>query len=201
MYSNKSTVKVFTLLMFVFLFTALANGQETLREKLTKIKSDVDKITITSSGEEVTFEGEEAQKLFDKMKANTKSINTFMIKEDGDSSGIKKIVIKSDGHTKTFEVKKGDDEHFVWLGDDKEISGIQKRVKVEIEDGQKKVTITTKENGEERTEVYEGTEAEEFLDKMKSEDELHETEFKSEDGKKVKKIIIEKEETKEKSEK
>ena len=73
-----------------------------------------------------------------------------------------------------------------------ELSKMDKRVKVEIENGQKKVTVTTKENGEEKTEVYE---ADEYLEKMKSE---HGNEMLieiDEDGskKKIKKIIIEKE--------
>ncbi|MEE9450856.1 MAG: hypothetical protein V3V72_12470, partial [Ignavibacteriaceae bacterium] len=73
--------------------------------------------------------------------------------------------------------------------------GIEKRINIEIEDGNKKVTITTKENGEEKTEVYEGEEADEYLEKIKSE---HGNEMLIEIGedskhKKMKKIIIKKE--------
>ena len=68
---------------------------------------------------------------------------------------------------------------------------LSKKVKVEIDDGNKKVTVTTKENGEEKIEVYEGEEADEYLDKMKSE---HGNEMLieiDEDGnhKKMKKIL------------
>ena len=79
------------------------------------------------------------------------------------------------------------DDDFEW-----ETDGIQKKVKVEIENGEKKVTVTTKENGEETTEVYEGDDAEEYIEKMKAENDEFNIEIKSDsNGKKVKKIIIE----------
>jgi len=74
-------------------------------------------------------------------------------------------------------------------------------MQVEIEDGNKKVTVTTKENGEEKIEIYEGEEAEEYLDNMKSE-HGHEMLFEiDEDGEyhKMKKIIIEKKVIKDKN--
>ena len=65
-------------------------------------------------------------------------------------------------------------------------------MKIEVEDGNKKVTVTTRENGEEKTEVYEGTEAEEYIEKMKAENDDFDISIESKtDGKKVKKIIIE----------
>jgi hypothetical protein len=83
----------------------------------------------------------------------------------------------------------------VWFSDEGELENMEKNVKVEIEDGQKKVMITTKENGEEKTEVYEGAEADEYLEKMKSEHGNEMLMEIDEDGstKKIKKIIIEKE--------
>ncbi len=62
---------------------------------------------------------------------------------------------------------------------------------MEVEDGNKKVTVTTKENGEEKTEVYEGKEAEEYLEKMDAESDEFDIMKEKENGKKVKKIIIE----------
>jgi hypothetical protein len=73
---------------------------------------------------------------------------------------------------------------------------MHKKVKVEIEDGNKKVTVTTHENGEEKTEVYEGNEADKYIKEM---NEKHSGDIDMfiekdvDDGKvKQKKIIIEK---------
>jgi len=78
-------------------------------------------------------------------------------------------------------------------GDFDDVSdGIQKKVKVEVEDGNKTVTVTTKENGEEKTEVYTGKEADEYIEKMKAENKDFDISVESKsDNKKVKKIIIE----------
>ncbi len=55
----------------------------------------------------------------------------------------------------------------------------------------RKLPVTTKENGEETTEVYEGEEADEYLEKMKSENDDLDIIIEKDNGKKVKKIIIE----------
>jgi hypothetical protein len=155
----------------------------------------VNTITITAGDEEITFEGEEAKKLFKKIKASYHGVHSFYIKEDGDSSSTKKIIIKSDGDETIYEFDEEHADHMVWFSDEGELENMEKNVKVEIEDGQKKVTITTKENGEEKTEVYEGAEADEYLEKMKSEHGNEMLMEIDEDGstKKIKKIIIEKE--------
>jgi hypothetical protein len=64
--------------------------------------------------------------------------------------------------------------------------------------GKKVVKVTTNEDGKENIEIYEGKAADEYLEKMKSENEIEvNVDIKEEDGKKVKKIIIEKEVEKE----
>jgi hypothetical protein len=190
--------KFFNTILIAGVFVIAASysiAQETTKEKLENIKEDVDKITITAGGEEITFEGDDAKILFKKMKASSHGVHSFYIKENGDSSGTKKIIIKSDGDAEVYEVSEEHGDHMVWFSDEDELKNMEKKVKVEIENGQKKVTITTTENGEEKTEVYEGAEADEYLEKMKSE---HGNEILievDEDGstKKIKKIIIEKE--------
>jgi hypothetical protein len=181
-----------TLMLFA---SSYSIAQETTKEKLDNIKEDVDKITITAGDEEITIEGDEAKKLFKKMKSSSHSVNSFFIKEDGDSSGTKKIIIKSDGDAKIYEFNKEHGDHMVWHTDEGELSNMEKSVKVDVENGQKKVTVTTKENGEEKTEVYEGAEADEYLEKMKREHGGEMLIEVDEDGssKKIKKIIIEKE--------
>jgi len=174
-----------------------------LKDKLSKIEGHVDKITINAGGEEFTFEGEEAEKLFNKMQSSTKSSNTFIVKMDEEGGeGTKKIIIKSGGgDEEVYEFKTHEGDHAVWFSDDDNLQSLDKKIKVEIEDGKKKVTVTTTENGEEKTEIYEGEEAEEYLNNMKSE-HGHEMLIEiDEDGnhKKMKKIIIEKTETKDKN--
>jgi hypothetical protein len=154
----KSKLSKGILIATVMLFTSSYSiGQETTKEKLDNVKEDVDKITITASDEEVTFEGDEAKKLFKKMKSSSHTVNSYFIKEDVDSFGTKKIIIKSDRDAKIYEFNKEHGDHMVWYNDEGEIRNMEKRVKVDVE------------NGEEKTEVYEGAEADEYLGKMKSE--------------------------------
>jgi len=176
------------------LFIANLSAQENLNEKLKKIDGSVDKITITADGKEYLFEGDDAEKLFQNMKS--KSSNSFVWNSSDDESGKKKIIIlDADGEGDEIEIEsEGDD--VVIVKTDKDFDsisdGIQKKVKVEVEDGNKKVTVTTKENGEEKSEVYEGKEADEYIEKMKAENKDFDISVESKsDGKKVKKIIIE----------
>jgi hypothetical protein len=192
----KTSVKIILPAIAIFMLSSIGFAQEGLKDKLSKIEGHVDKITINAGGEEFTFEGEDAEKLFSKMQSSTKSSNTFIVRIDEEGGeGTKKIIIKSGGgDEEVFEFKTDGGDHAVWFSDDDCFHNLGKEIKIEIEDGEKKVTVTTKENGEEKTEIYEGEEAEEYLDKMKSE-HGHETLIEiDEDGnhKKTKKIIIEK---------
>ena len=184
-----------SLLGFItLLFIANLNAQENLNEKLKKIEGSVDKITITADGKEYTFEGDEAEQLFKSMKG--KSSNSFVWNSSDDKSGKKKIIIlDADGENDEIEIESEDDNVVIVKtdGDFDDVSdGIQKKVKVGVEDGNKTVTVTTKENGEEKTEVYSGKEADEYIEKMKAENKDFDISIDSKsDGKKVKKIIIE----------
>jgi len=125
-------------------------AQVSTKEKLNNIKDDVDKITITAGDEKITFEGDEAKDLFKKMQASRKSVNSFVIKEHGDISGMSKIIIKSDGDVDIYDFNEESGDHMVWFCDEGELSNMGKRIEVDIENGQKKVTVTTKVNGEEK---------------------------------------------------
>jgi len=205
MFGLKTSVKIILPVLVIFMLSPSGFAQENLKDKISEIEGHVDKITINAGGEEFTFEGEEAEKLFAKMQSNTKSSNTFVVKVDEEGGkGTKKIIIKSDGDLEeVYEFKTHEGDHAVWFSDEDNLKCLDKNIKVEIEDGKKKVTVITKENGEEKTEIYEGEGAEEYLDKMKSE-HGHEMLIEiDEDGdhKKMKKIIIEKKETKDKNHK
>ena len=185
-----------------FLFGILSYAQEELKDKINKIDSDVDKVTITAGGEEYTFEGDEAKKLYKKMKSSFSKSHSFMWHSNDDDfehHDGKLIFIDEEGNKQLIEISEDCDEDIeIFISKDIDMDdhhGMEKKINVEIEDGNKKVTITTKENGEEKIEVYEGEEADEYLDKMKSE---HGNEMMieiGEDGKhkKMKKIIIKKE--------
>jgi hypothetical protein len=203
MFELKTSVKIILPVIVIFMLSSIGFAQENLKDKLSKIEGHVDKITINAGGEEFTFEGEEAEKLFNKMQSSTKSSNTFIVKMDEEGGeGTKKIIIKSGGgDEEVYEFKTHEGDHAVWFSDDDNLQSLDKKIKVEIEDGKKKVTVTTTENGEEKTEIYEGEEAEEYLNNMKSE-HGHEMLIEiDEDGnhKKMKKIIIEKKVTKDKN--
>jgi len=186
--------KNFTLIGFTtLLFIANLNAQEKLNEKIKKIDGTVDKITITSDGKEYIFEGAEAEKLFKKMKSNKSQ--SFVWNSSDDSTKKKVIILDADSDEDMIEVESRAENVVIIKtgGDLDEVSdGIQKKVKVEVEDGNKTVTVTTKENGEEKTEVYSGKEADEYIEKMKAENKDFDISIDSKsDGKKVKKIIIE----------
>ena len=175
-------------------------AQEKLNDKISKIEEPVEKIVITSNGKDYTFQDEEAKELFNKIKK--KPSHNFSWTTSDSTNGKEKVyIIKTDDDDNEIEIET-EGENKIIIKSDKDfddldnVEGIKKKVKVEVEDGNKKVTVTTKENGEEKTEVYEGKEADEYLEKMKSENKDLDISI-DKDGKKVKKIIIktEKDET------
>jgi hypothetical protein len=195
MFESKTFVKIITPAIVIFILSSAGFAQENLADKISKIEGHVDKITISAGGEEFIFEGEDAEKLFKRMQSSSKSSNTFFVKIDEEGGEeTNKIIIKSDGDLEeVYEFKIDNGDHAIWFSHDDILHDSDKEINIEIEDGNKKVTITTKENGEEKTEIYEGEEAEEYLEKMKSE-HGHEMLIEiDEDGnhKKMRKIIIE----------
>ena len=113
------------------------------------------------------------------------NVNTVVIKSDGEErGGTQKIIIKSGGGDhEVYEISTSGDDNAIWFSDDCDLHRLDKNVKVELEDGKKKVPVTTTENGEEKTEVYD------ILIEIDQDGNYN----------KVKKIIIEIEETKVKS--
>lgn len=190
----KTGYKFFILTLFTTLILIPSQfAQEKLKDKLDKIDGSIDKITITSEGKEYLFEGNDAEELF-KMIKRKSSHNFVWNTSDDDKSKKKVIILDSDGENEVIEITgEGDDDIIIKKHKDfdSDINGITKKVKVEVENGNKIVTVTTKENGEEKTEVYEGQEADEYLEKMKSENDDFDIMInKDSDDKKVKKIII-----------
>ena len=196
MFGLKNSVQTILPAIVIFILTSTGFAQENLTDKLSRIEGHIDKITISAGGEEFTFEGEDAEKLFTKMQSHNKSSNTYLVKVDEEGGkGTKKIIIKSDGDMdEVYEFKMKEGDNALGFSDEDNLQCLDKKIKVETEDGKKKVTVTTKENGEEKTEIYEGDKAEEYLEKMNSEqgNEIQIEIDKDGDHKKMKKIIIEK---------
>ncbi len=177
------------------LFFSLTLFAQDVEKRIKDIDGEVNKITITTEDGEYTFEGEDAVKLFKKMKS---SGNSF-VWHSTDKDGKKKIVfLDSDDKEHHVEVFGDDADEMIVISEDidSDIDGVNKKIKVEVEDGNKTVTVTTKEDGEEKTEVYEGKDADEYIKEM---NEKHGRDMdifieNDSDGKvKKKKVIIEKE--------
>jgi hypothetical protein len=197
---NKQTI----LLLVLSLFPIIASAQSDVNKMLKDIDGKVDEIVIKSVGKEYRFSGDEAETLFSAMK-DDKEVKafTFTAKDgkvfEGDSSG-KKIIIKELGDDSQDSSKQIlvfiDEDDFD--SDDAEIKTMEKKVIVSGEGDKKVVNVTINEDGKESIEVYEGKAADEYLEKMKSEKEIQvNVDVKEKDGKKVKKIVIEKEVVKE----
>lgn len=186
-----------TILFVIFLLSPILTfSQSDVKKMLKDINGKVDEIVIKSEGNEYTFSGDEAEELFSAMKKDKKVKSFSFTTKDGkiftDDSLTKKIIIKDLDVDSENEVLVFVDENFD--SDDTEIKRIEKKVIVS-EDGEKKIVkVTTNEDGKENIEIYEGKAADEYLEKMKSDNEIEvNVDVKEEDGKKVKKIIIEKE--------
>lgn len=149
--------KFFTMMVIILLglfsLTLFAQEKEEGKSKLDQLKGKVEKITVKVDGKDVVFEGEDAQKMADKMKSEKRirvsSSGDFEHFEEGDG---KVMMFRSKAKAGDFDVKVGD---------------MTKKVNVEDKDGKKVVTITTMRDGKEETKTYEGDEAEKFLNERK----------------------------------
>lgn len=190
-----SAYKILNLALFTALFIIPSSlAQEKLKDKIEKIEGSVEKIVITSDGKDYTFQGNDAKELFDKIKK--KSSHDYVWTTSDSAAGNENVyIIKTDGDDKEIEIESEGENKIIIKSDkdiDDDISGIRKKVKIEVDNGNKKVTVTTTENGEAKTEVYEGKEADEYIDKMKAnDDDLNIIIENGKDKKKVKEIIIE----------
>lgn len=188
-------MKLILTFLSIALFCQFLPAQD-IDSKLSDVKGDVTKITINTDEGEYSFEGEDAEHLFNKLKS---SGSNFVWHSSDDDGKKKVVVIDSDGTGQSVEIfGDEDDEELIIISDDfdKDIDGIKKKIKVEMNDENKKVTVTTNENGEEKTEVYEGDEADKYLEEMKEKhggDMEFFIEMDDEGNVKKKKIIIEKE--------
>ena len=158
------SIKLFmALILLVNALSTLFVDAQTLKDvdkKLKNIEGNVNKIVVVTDKGEVEFKGKEAEVLLGRMKASKKKFN-FNWNHAGDSAfaGEKRILITTD------EDEEGDVMVFMKDADDDEgHKEMEKKVEVEVNDGIKKVTVTTIEDGKEMVKTYEGEEAEKFLE-------------------------------------
>jgi len=148
LHSNQTKLFTIILLMAVGFITIQAQDkkEDPLKTKLDQIKGKVEKITVKVDGKDVVFEGKEAERLVERFKG--KRIE-------------KRIRISDDDDMSVFD----DDDcmmNSMSDGNDKEGEG-RKKIKVEVNDGKKKITVTTTKDGKEETKVFEGDDAEKYL--------------------------------------
>lgn len=135
-------------------------------------------VTTVKDGEETVevFEGDEAEEWLVQHKPKKEQKMLWVTSEDSDAE-------------KVFIIKKE-------LSNQEE--GVEKKIDIEIEDGKKKVTVTTIKDGEETEEVFEGEEAEKWLEENERSEHGEHLIWVSEDDhhnsfsvKKMNKIILE----------
>jgi hypothetical protein len=170
MKTNIVTIQV--IILFLVASLLMAQDSKFVHEKIKNIGDNASKIVITTEKGDVTFEGDEAKELLKMIKAKKHKkiewVSDSDIDLDFDSEGENVFIFKSKDGEKHFikEIKEAD--NVMIFGDDEDIDLIDgtKRIKVEVEDGEKTVTVTTKEDGEEKTETFTGKEAEEYLENI-----------------------------------
>jgi len=169
-------------------------AQSEVDKMLKDITGKVDEIVIKSGGKEYTYSGDEAEKLFSALKENKKTRHFEFITKDGD-------VLLADSLRKKIILKKFDrdqDEDIIVLLDkddsdiEEDVEKIEKRIIIDNNDAEKVVKVIIDENGKESIEIYEGKAAEDYLDKLESEEQIEIEIDKKDEGQKTRKIIIEK---------
>jgi len=178
--------KILTTQIFILFLTSIlliAQDDKSVQDKLEKIKGDINKIVVSTDKGDVVFEGDEAKQLLTKMKAEKLRRKVKWVSEhehdfDFDADCDNVMILKSDKDRKHIikKIKGGDKVIMFKHGnlDDLDIIEKDKIVKVEINDesGNKKITVTTTEDGKETVETYEGKEADEYFEKMNDEHEM-----------------------------
>lgn len=150
-------LKTALIMLFIVLGITLNAQDKESKDKLADLKGKVEKVTIKVDGKDVVFEGKDAERIAKIAKATGESKAFVFSTDEDDAPGMKKrIKVYTSGGDSKFDVVTSDD--FDWKAD-----GDQKKVKVEIKDGKKSITVTTNKDGKEEIKTYEGEEAEKFL--------------------------------------
>jgi copper chaperone CopZ len=193
MMKNKIVLLLIVLLSISGFTLLQSQSKETIKEKLNDLKGSIEKIVISTDDGEVVLEGDEAKEVYKKLKNLYGEHSwTFEISDDAEN-----------GKEKVFVIKSGDDKDINWVTMEgksltkeiilDELDGDSKTIEVEINDDNKKVTITTIVDGQETTKVYEGDEADEYIKELEENDNIKILQIDKLGGEKERvKVIIEK---------
>ena len=171
---KKSLFLAVTILLISGIFiSAQTESGKSVDEKIKSIKGNVSKITIETDDGVVKFEGSQAEKIFKRLKKYSKfaykpksKSNVYFF--DNDSSDVEEYRVKV--------IELGDEDESIFFSDNAEgiwymkfdddsLKEKQKKIKVEIKDGEKTVTVTTNKDGDEEVKTYSGEDADEYLEK------------------------------------
>ena len=157
-------------ILFLSSILLLAQDKKSMKEKINKIEGDVNKIVITSDKDEVTFTGDEAKKIFKRIKSPKIKKHIKWISDDENEievDGDEVLIFKSDDGEKHTIKHKGHGNKMLMFMDEDDFEGT-KTVEVEVDEknGEKNITVTTTENGEEKVETFEGEKADQYLENM-----------------------------------
>lgn len=141
------------LILGLFSMTILAQEKDETKSKLDNLKGKIEKLTIKADGKDIVFEGKDAEKLVKMIKSSPRK--GFMFRSDDGN-----MMKMGGGNVMMFRSKDDDDSN---VKDEKS----KKNVKIEINDGNKKITVTTMKDGKEEIKIYEGEDAEKFMKEEK----------------------------------
>lgn len=175
-----------------------------LKEKLKTVEGNPESIVVKTDKGTVTFDKAEAEELMKmlKSKRHAKKVVVFDGDEDaccGEDGDVDFEEFSFPPHKFQFLHDGGLDSNIrIDVSDFLNSFGsnkINKKVVIQNRDGNKTVTVTTKENGTEQIEMFEGKDAEKYIEDHKSDETKDEPSSKGM-KKKVKKIVIEDEDKK-----
>lgn len=191
--------------IFGILLTFGAFAQEKgLNDKLKKIEGKAESIVVKTDKGTFTFSGKEADAVMKILMSKKSAKKVIVINGEDDFSWNENDDVDVDElriplkKLKIFHGSDQDGNIEIELSDllDSSNSGkIHKKVVIQNRDGNKTVTVTTKENGTEQIEMFEGKDAEKYIEEHKSDETKDESAPKGM-KKKVKKIVIENEDKK-----
>lgn len=190
------------LLALVLGFAVSSTGfaqEKELKEKLKKVEGTPESIIVKTDKGTITFdkaEAEELMKIF-RAKKQAKKVVVFNGDENeccGDDVEIDFDEFSFPLHKFRFLHDGGLDSNLrIDLSDIMDSFGpnrIKKKIVIENRDGNKTVTVTTREHGTEQIELFEGKDAEKYIEEHKNDETKDESAPKGM-KKKVKKIVIE----------
>ncbi len=142
-------------------------------EKLKKIESPVEKIIIQTGDGEQVFEGYEAEYLFKKLKKHKEEYGIAMLKGpktfwiDGDSSKVIKEIVGFEDDNSVLVLEDDDLVYELLIDKIAEADSLIKEINVKNRNGTLTLEITTIENGEEKTKIFEGEDANDKLKELR----------------------------------